>query len=112
MHIDDGFAALKFFEDRVQDRVSEVHAVGIREENKAIEPEDVQCVRELLQRGIDIRQGKAGETSESVWSFMNELGREFVAAARQSPSFGAISRVHAGCTQRYDGNVDTGIIHE
>src|SRR5260370_6922421 len=112
MHCVGGFAALKSFEDRVQDRASEVHAVGIREENKAIEPEDVQCVRELLQRGIDIRQGKAGETSESVWPFMNELGREFVAAARQSPSFGAISPIHAGITHPYAGTAHTSTTHE
>jgi len=68
MHIDDGFAALKFFEDRLQDRVSEVHAVGIRKENKAIEPEDVERVRQFLQGGIEIRQGEAGETSEPVRS--------------------------------------------
>jgi len=68
MHIDDGFAALKFFEDRLQGRVSEIYAAGIREENKAIEPEDIECVRQLLQRGIDIRQGEAGETSKPVRS--------------------------------------------
>ena len=55
MHVDYGIAELKFFEDWVQGRVSEVHAVGIRKENKAIEPEDVECVGELLQGGIDIR---------------------------------------------------------
>ena len=48
MDVDDGFAALQFFEDRLQGRVSKVHAVGIREENKAVEPEDVECVGELL----------------------------------------------------------------
>jgi len=69
MHIDDGFAALKFFDDRFQDGVSEVHAVGIRKENKTIEPEDVECVRELLRGGIDIRrQGEAGEASKPVRS--------------------------------------------
>ena len=55
MHIEDGFAALKFFENRLQDKVSEIHAVGIRKENKAIESEDVECVGEFLQGGIDIR---------------------------------------------------------
>jgi hypothetical protein len=39
--------SLKFFEDRLQDRVSEVHAVGIREKNKAIAPEDVECIGEV-----------------------------------------------------------------
>ena len=52
MHVDDGFAALKFFEDRLQGRVSEVHAVGIRKENKAIESENVECVGEFLQGGL------------------------------------------------------------
>jgi hypothetical protein len=38
MHIHDRFAALKFLENRLQDRVSEVDAVGIRKKNKAIQP--------------------------------------------------------------------------
>jgi len=87
-------------------------AVGIREENDAIELEDVEGVREFFQRGIDIGQGEAGETSEPVWPRMNELGREFIAAPRQSTRLGAISRVYAGRTQRDDGNVDAGVIHE
>ena len=61
---------------------------------------------------IDIWQGEAGETSKPVGSCMNEFSREFVAAARQGPSFGAISSVHPRCTQPYDGNVNTGIIRE
>ncbi len=77
-----------------------------------IEPEDVECVREFLQGGIDIRQGKAGETSEPIRPCMDEFGREFVAAARQGPRFGAIPRVHSGRTQRDDSNVDAGVIHE
>ena len=48
MHIDDGLAAIQLFENRLQDRVSEVHAVGIRKENKAIEPENVEGVGEFL----------------------------------------------------------------
>ena len=68
MHIDDGFAALKFFENRLQDRVSEVHTIGIRKKNKAIEPEGAECVGELLQGGINIRQGETGETSKPVRS--------------------------------------------
>jgi hypothetical protein len=87
-------------------------AVGIREENKAIKPEYVECVRQLLQGGIDIRQWETGETSKPVRPCMDEFGREFVAAARQSPRFGTISRVHAGRTQRDDRNVDAGVIHE
>src|SRR6202140_145784 len=112
MHIDDGIASLKFFEDRLQGSVSEVGAVGIRKENKAIEPKDVECVGELLQGGLDIRQREAGETSKPVRLCMNQFGREFVAPPRQSPSFGAISRVHAGRTERDHSNVDAGIIHE
>ena len=68
MDIDDSLAALQFFENRLQDRVSEAHAVRIRKENKAIEPEDVECVGELLQGGIDIRHGEAGEASKPVRS--------------------------------------------
>jgi hypothetical protein len=72
MHIDDGFAALKFFDDRFQDGVSEVHAVGIRKENKTIEPEDVECVRELLRGGIDIRRQGGGRRSLQTGPVVNE----------------------------------------
>ena len=68
MYIDDGFAALQFFENRLQGRVSEVHAIGIGKENEAIEPEDVERMGELLQRGIYVRQRQAGETSEPIRS--------------------------------------------
>jgi hypothetical protein len=48
MHIYDGFAALQFFEDRLQDRISEVHGVGICKQNKTIEAEHVECVGKFL----------------------------------------------------------------
>jgi len=95
MHVDDGFAALKFFEDRLQGRVSEVHAVGIRKENKAIEPEDIACVES--SPGRHRHPARGGRRNLQTDPVVNEpFGREFVAAARQSPRFGAISRVHAG----------------
>ena len=53
MHIDDGFAALEFVEDHVQDVITEIHAIGSGEENKAIELEDVERVRSVLRGGID-----------------------------------------------------------
>src|ERR1700686_4061801 len=99
MHIDDGFAALQFLENWLKDRVSEVDAVGIRKKNKAIEREDVERVRELLEGGIDIGQGEARETSKAVGSRTNQFGREFVAAARQRPRSRAVSRVHTGRAQ-------------
>src|SRR5712671_5795488 len=43
---------------------------------------------------------------------MNQFGREFVAPARQSPRLSAVSRVHAGRTQRDHSNIDAGVIHE
>ena len=61
MHKDHRLAAFKFFEDRLQSSVSQVHAPGAREENKTIESENVECVRQLFQRGIDTRQREASE---------------------------------------------------
>ena len=81
MHVYDGFAALKFFEDRLQNRVPEVHAVGVRKKNKAIEPEGIECVGNLVKGSVDIRQRKAGETSKSVRACANEFCRELVAVA-------------------------------
>src|SRR5215813_764111 len=112
MREDNGLAAFKFFEDGLQSSVSEVHAVGVREEDKTIELEDVDCVRQLIQGGIDIRQREAGETCKSFRSCMNEFGREFIAPARQSPSPFAIPDVRSRRTYRHDRNVDTGVIHE
>src|SRR6266850_361862 len=85
MHKDRRLATLKFFEDRLQSSVSQVHAHRVREENKTIEFEDVECVRQLFQRGIDIRQWDASETCKLVRSGMNEFSREFVAPPRQRP---------------------------
>src|SRR6266852_4398702 len=73
MHKDHRLAALKLFEDRLQSGVSQVDAPGVREENKTIEFEDVDCVRQLFERGIDVRQRKASETCKPVRSSMNEI---------------------------------------
>src|SRR5438128_52254 len=112
MHKDHCLAALKFFEDRLQSSVSEVYAPGVREENKTIESEDVDCVRELFQRGIDIRQWDASETCKPVRSCMNEFGREFVAPPCQRPSLLAISKVDSRRAHGHHGNVDPGVVHE
>src|SRR6266403_2696986 len=112
MHKDHRLAALKFFEDRLQSSVSQIHAPGVREENKTIESKDVECVRQLFQRGIDIRQRETSETCEPVRSGMNEFGREFVASPRQRPSLLAITKVHSRRANRCDGNVDPGVVHE
>src|SRR6266480_3455744 len=86
VHKDHRLAALKLCEDRLQSSVSQIHAPRVSEENKSVESEDVECVRQLFQRGIDIRQRKTSETCKSVRSGLNEFGREFVASARQRPS--------------------------
>ena len=49
MDIDDSLAALQFFENRFQDGISEIHAIGIRKEHNAMETEDIERVGELLQ---------------------------------------------------------------
>src|SRR5260370_42600482 len=95
MHKDHTLAALQFFEDRLQTRVSQVHAPGVREDNKTIESEDVDCVRQLFQRGIDVRQRDASETRKPVRSLMNEFGRKFVAPPRQNTSLLANPKVHS-----------------
>src|SRR5258706_16038381 len=95
VHKDHRLAALKFCEDRLQSSVSQVHATGVREENKTIEFENIECVRQLFQRRIDIRQRQTSETCESIRSVMNEFGREFVAPPRQRPGLLAIAKVHS-----------------
>src|SRR5712671_4740018 len=112
MHKDDRAAVVKFLEDRLQSSVSQVHAVGVCEENKTIESEDVDCVRQLLQRSIDIRQREASETCKAVRSCINELGCEFVAATRQRSSLQAIAKVHSRRAHRHNGNVNPSVVHE
>ena len=112
MHKDHRLAALKFLEDRLQSSVSQVHAPGVREENQAIESQDVDCVRQLLQRGGDIRQRDAREPCKPLRSCMNEFGREFVAPSGQRASLFAVPKVHSRRAHRHHGNMDPGIVHE
>src|SRR5216683_1184650 len=112
VHKDHRLAALKFCEDRLQSSVSQIHAPGVSEENNTIEVEDVECVRQLFQRGIDIRQWDASETCKLVRSGMNEFGREFVAPPRQRPSLLAIAKVDSRRAHRHYSNVDSGVVHE
>src|SRR6266851_6937889 len=112
VHKDHRLAALKFCEDRLQSSVSQIHAPGVSEENNTIESEDVECVRQLFQRGVDIRQRETSETCKSIRSGLNEIGREFVASARQRPSLLAIAKVHSRSADRRHGNVDPGVVHE
>src|SRR6266853_3299819 len=86
MHKDYRLAALKFCENRLQSDIAQVDAPGVREENKTIKSEDVDCVRQLFERGIDVRQRKASETCKPIGPRMNEFGGEFVAPPRQRPS--------------------------
>src|ERR1700731_304039 len=112
MYEHDRFTTFQFFEDRLQHSVAQVHADGVREQHKSIEPEDVNCVRQLLQGRIDIRQRDTGKACQAVWLCANEFGCKFVAPARQSRSLGTVAGMHAGCTPRHDSDVYTGVIHE
>src|SRR5258706_6180959 len=112
VHKDHRLAALKFCEHRLQSSVSQIHAPSVREQNKTIEFENVECVRQLSQRGINVGQRKASETCKPVRSCMNEFSREFVASPRQRPSLLAITKVHSRRAHRCDGNVDPGVVHE
>src|SRR6266404_2225470 len=112
MHKDHRLAALKLYENRLKSSVSQVHATGVREENKTIKSEDVECVRQLFQRGIYIRQGDAGETCKPVRSCINEFGGEFVAPPRQRLGLLAIAKVYPRRAHRHHCNVDPGVVHE
>jgi hypothetical protein len=112
MDVHDGFATIQFFEEGLQGEVSKTHTVGICKENNAIEPESVEGIGEFLQGGIDIRQGEAGKVSKAVRPRTNQFGREFVSPARQSPSLGVVPGKHSGRAQRYDGDIDTGVVQE
>src|SRR2546422_8716207 len=57
-------------------------------------------------------QRDTSKTGKPVWPCADELGREFVAPARKSRSFGTVPRMHARCTHREDGDVYPGVIHE
>src|SRR5690242_21232081 len=108
----DRSTTLQFIEDRLQHRVAQIYTGRVREERESIEPEDVKCVRQLLQGRVDIRQRDTGKTCKPVRPSADELGREFVAPARQSRSFGTVPRMHAGCTHRENGEVYPAVVHE
>src|SRR6266404_1714147 len=112
VHKDHRLAALKFCEHRLQSSVSQIHAPSVREQNKTIEFENVECVRQLFQRGVDIRQRETSETCESIRSGVNEFGCEFVTPPRQRPGLLAITKMHSRRAHRCHGNVDSGVVHE
>ena len=112
MQKDHGLAALQFFEDRFQDRIAQRHPVGVREQHNTIELENIERVRQLLQRRVNVRQRETSDTRKPVWPGQKQFGREFIAAARQGLRFGAVSRVLAGRTQRHDRDVDASFVHE
>src|SRR4051812_15280128 len=112
MHKDDRLAAFELVEDGLQRNIAEVNSIGVREENKAIQSENVQGVREFLQGRINIRQRETGETRKPVGPRVNEFGRERVAPARQRSSLLAIAKMNSWRAHRHDSNIDTGIVHE
>src|SRR5580704_869984 len=112
MYEQDRVTTFQFFEDRLQYSIAEVNAVGVREQYKSIQPEDLICVRQLLQGGIDIRQRETGKAGKAVWLGANELSCKFIAPARQRRGLGTVRGMHAGCTHRHDGDVYSGVIHE
>jgi hypothetical protein len=67
MHIDDCLATFEFFENRLQESVSQIDAVGVREKNEPIQLKDIECIQEFLKGGSDIWQGEAGESSKAIW---------------------------------------------
>src|SRR6266404_3396921 len=112
VHKDHRLAALKFCEHRLQSSVSQIHAPSVREQNKTIEFEDIDSVRQLFERGIDVRQRKASETCKPARSCINEFGGEFVAPPRQRLGLLAIAKVYPRRAHRHHGNVDPGVVHE
>ena len=82
MHENDGPPTLEIVEDRLQCRVAEVHAVGVRKQNDPIEPEDVEYVRQLLERRVDLRLRKASEAAKPVGPPLNEVRRKLIASPR------------------------------
>lgn len=54
MHENHRLAALELREDRLQDGVSEVHSVRVREDHEPVEAEHVAGVCYFVQRRVDI----------------------------------------------------------
>src|ERR1700719_2095861 len=96
MYEHDRLTTFQFFEDRLQHSIAQVDAVGVRKQYKSIEPEDVTCVRQLLQGGVDIRQRETGKAGKAIWLRANELSGKFIAPARQNRGLGTVAGMHAG----------------
>ena len=85
----DRLATLKFLEDWLQHGIAQIHAVSVREQHNAIEPENVERVHEHVQRRVNVGQWETGQTRKPVRPLPSEFGREVIAATRQRLRFGA-----------------------
>ena len=112
MHEHDRRTALQLLEHGIEARVAEVDSARVAEHHDAVEPEVVECVAELGQRAVNIRQGQAGKAAVPVGPVPDHLGGELVAPAGQGTGRGVVAGVHAGGADRGDGDVNVGVIEK
>jgi hypothetical protein len=104
VHKDVCVPALQLIQEWREIRIAHVLAAYTRVQRYAVEAQNVECVGEFSECGIDIRQWKRSEPTEAASVRFDDLGCGLIHYSRQLVGLGLVSEVHPGCS-RENGNV-------
>ena len=113
MHVDDGLASVEFLEHGLVHRMAQPFVAVIGLQVDAIRLDDVECVLDLLERGIDIHHRERREDPEAPRIILPHLGRIVLAHLRRlARRFGAIVEPQAGSgCERQHRRPDAALVH-
>src|SRR5688572_3531506 len=91
VHEDDRLASVELIEDRCELRQSRRHCVVARHDSNSVGFQRVQCILDLAQAAVDIRERKGSKESETSRMVPAHAGSVFIHFAGNSPSVSHIA---------------------
>jgi hypothetical protein len=101
---------LQLREDRIEMGVSQVLAAGVDQHRHAVELEHVEGVCDLFERPFDVWQGQDRERSEPIRTVALDIREELIDLAGKIPRRRVVTEVHARRADRWDRDVDMGLV--
>ena len=109
--VDDRLAPVQLLHHRPVGRVAEPRVAVARHQADAVSLDHVVGVRDLLQRGVDIRQRHRGEQPEARRMILHQRRAVVVAGAGEAPRDRRVAEPQAGIRDRHDGRGHAAAIH-
>jgi hypothetical protein len=103
---------VQLVEERVPGWIAEVRPADVGQQRDAVEPEDVERVTQLGERGVDVGQRQHGQPGEALGRRRDELGGALVDQAGELVGQPLVAEEDAGRRQRHDRGVDVVALHE